>query len=205
MSHQRIPRPVLAVSALWPGLALGTGLLLAAGTLLPRTALALPPVPPAPEVAAAEEAPTEQAATEEAPAAAAIQRQIVLELGRRQISLKENGTVVGSWPVAIGDPSTPTPVGSFTVQNKVVNPQYQSTRSGKINATVGPQAPLGDRWIGFKQSGLNQYGIHGTPTAWAWTVTSRAAVSNGCVRMLTPHVRELFEKVEIGTPVIVKR
>ncbi|MBE9153896.1 L,D-transpeptidase [Cyanobium sp. LEGE 06113] len=165
----------------------------------------MPPVPPAPEVAAAEEAPTEQAATEEAPAAAAIQRQIVLELGRRQISLKENGTVVGSWPVAIGDPSTPTPVGSFTVQNKVVNPQYQSTRSGKINATVGPQAPLGDRWIGFKQSGLNQYGIHGTPTAWAWTVTSRAAVSNGCVRMLTPHVRELFEKVEIGTPVIVKR
>jgi lipoprotein-anchoring transpeptidase ErfK/SrfK len=35
-------------------------------------------------------------------------------------------------------------------------------------------------------------------------VTSRAAVSNGCVRMLTPHVRELFSKVQLGTPVIVK-
>lgn len=182
------------------GSALGSGLLIAAGVVLPRVALALPPAPPA----AVPTAPA-PSAPEATPPAAAIQRQIVLELGRRQISLKENGAVVGSWPVAIGDPSTPTPTGTFSVQNKVVNPQYQSTRSGKINATVGPQGPLGDRWIGFKQSGLNQYGIHGTPTAWAWTVTSRAAVSNGCVRMLTPHVRELFEKVEIGTPVIVKR
>jgi lipoprotein-anchoring transpeptidase ErfK/SrfK len=136
---------------------------------------------------------------------ATINREIVLDLGRRQISLRENGRVVGSWPVAIGDPSTPTPVGRFQVENKIINPRYQSTRSGEVNATVGPQGPLGDRWMGFKQSGANQYGIHGTPNAWAWTVTSRAAVSNGCVRMLTPHVRELFDRVEVGTPVIVQR
>jgi hypothetical protein len=131
-------------------------------------------------------------------------REILLELGKRQISLIEGSQVIGRWPVAIGDPSTPTPVGRYTIENMVVNPVYQSTSSGKINATRGPQAPLGDRWIGFKQSGVNQYGIHGTPDAWAWTVTSRAAVSNGCVRMLTPHVRELFSKVQLGTPVIVK-
>lgn len=131
-------------------------------------------------------------------------REIVLELGRRQISLVEEGKVLGSWPVAIGDPRTPTPTGRFVVENKVVNPIYQSTSSGKVNNKVGPQAPLGDRWIGFKQSGVNQYGIHGTPDAWSWTVTSRAAVSNGCVRMLTPHVRQLFDQVEVGTPVIVK-
>lgn len=132
-------------------------------------------------------------------------REILLELGKRQISLIEGSQVIGRWPVAIGDPSTPTPVGRFTIENMVVNPVYQSTSSGKINATKGPQAPLGDRWIGFKQSGVNQYGIHGTPDAWAWTVTSRAAVSNGCVRMLTPHVRQLFELVDVGTPVIVQR
>jgi lipoprotein-anchoring transpeptidase ErfK/SrfK len=132
-------------------------------------------------------------------------REIVLELGKRQISLRDNGRVLHTWPVAIGDPSTPTPTGRFTVENKVVNPMYQSTSSGKINRKVGPQAPLGDRWIGFKRSGPNQYGIHGTPDAWAWTVTSRAAVSNGCVRMLTPHVRQLFELVDVGTPVIVQR
>lgn len=140
-----------------------------------------------------------------APVPQAATREIVLQLGRRTISLRENGKVIGSWPVAIGDPRTPTPLGRFTVQNKVVNPQYQSTRSGKINATIGPNGPLGDRWIGFQKSGANQYGIHGTPAAWSWTVTSRSAVTNGCVRMLHEHVRRLFELVEVGTPVIVQR
>lgn len=132
-------------------------------------------------------------------------RQIILELGRRTISLVEDGQVKGSWPVAIGDPSTPTPTGSFTVQNMVVNPQYQSTKSGKVNPTTGPNGPLGDRWIGFLQQGPNQYGIHGTPPAWSWTVTGRTAVTNGCVRMLTPHVRQLFSQVDVGTPVLVRR
>jgi lipoprotein-anchoring transpeptidase ErfK/SrfK len=131
-------------------------------------------------------------------------REIVLELGKRTISLRDNGKVLGSWPVAIGDARTPTPKGRFLVETKVVNPQYQSTASGKINPTKGPNGPLGDRWIGFKRSGPNQYGIHGTPSAWAWTVTSRSAVTNGCVRMLTPHVRALFDQVEVGTPVVVK-
>lgn len=132
-------------------------------------------------------------------------RQVVLELGRRTISLLEGGKVLGSWPVAIGDPATPTPTGSFSVRNKVVNPQYQSTKSGKNNPTVGPNGPLGDRWIGFHTSGPNQFGIHGTPPAWEWTVKQREAVSHGCVRMLTPHVRQLFDQVDVGTPVIVKR
>lgn len=132
-------------------------------------------------------------------------REIVLQLGKRTISLREGGKVVASWPVAVGDPRTPTPVGRFAVQNKVVNPKYQSTKSGKINQTVGPNSPLGDRWLGFQQSGPNQYGIHGTPAAWSWTVTSRSAVTNGCVRMLHAHVRQLFELVDVGTPVVVQR
>lgn len=140
-----------------------------------------------------------------AAATAAHNRQILLELGRRTLSLVEDGKVLGSWPVAIGDTATPTPTGTFAVRNKLVNPQYQSTKSGKINPTLGPQGPLGDRWIGFHATGKDQFGIHGTPSAWAWTVTSRAAVTHGCVRMLTPHVRQLFDQVQVGTPVIVRR
>jgi lipoprotein-anchoring transpeptidase ErfK/SrfK len=131
--------------------------------------------------------------------------QIVLELGRRRISLIDNGKVMGSWPVAIGDPATPTPTGRFRVLNKVVNPQYQSTKSGNINATIGPNGPLGDRWIGFHIQGPDQFGIHGTPTAWSWAVRQGAAVTQGCVRMLGDHVRALFERVAIGTPVIVRK
>jgi len=177
--------------------ALGLGLAPAAGRAEIQQPAEAAPTPAA-------SAPDSTALAPAPPPAPPVVREILLELGKRQISLLEGNQVLGRWPVAIGDPRTPTPVGRFTIENMVVNPVYQSTSSGKINHTVGPQAPLGDRWIGFKQSGVNQYGIHGTPDAWAWTVTSRAAVSNGCVRMLTPHVRELFSKVELGTPVIVK-
>jgi lipoprotein-anchoring transpeptidase ErfK/SrfK len=188
--------------------------------LIPRGAQAVEPPPPVPANAPSTSeattvvnlpaaqpglAPTATPAAQP-PATAAItsNRQIVLELGKRTISLLENGRTLGSWPVAVGDPATPTPTGRFAVRNKVVNPQYQSTTSGKNNPTIGPQGPLGDRWIGFHTTARDQFGIHGTPTAWEWTVRSRAAVSHGCVRMLTPHVRELFEKVEVGTPVVVK-
>ncbi|MFN9621642.1 MAG: L,D-transpeptidase [Cyanobacteriota bacterium] len=179
--------------------------------LAPRGVQAVEPPPPLPAVAATGTATPSgalPAATPAvpAPATAALtsHREILLELGKRTISLVENGKVVSSWPVAVGEPATPTPTGRFAIRNKVVNPQYQSTKSGKNNPTIGPQGPLGDRWIGFHTTERDQFGIHGTPTAWEWTVRSRAAVSHGCVRMLTPHVRELFDKVDVGTPVVVK-
>jgi lipoprotein-anchoring transpeptidase ErfK/SrfK len=210
-SLPRLISPARPVRVLLGGAAAALGGLM----LLPGSVAALEAPPALPTAAAAGAAPAAPGSVTTAPqspgqpaattTSLASTRRIVLELGRRTLSLLEGDTVLGSWPVAIGDPSTPTPTGTFTVENKVVNPRYQSTRSGKVNNTTGPQGPLGDRWIGFKQSGPNQYGIHGTPDAWAWTVRQREAVSNGCVRMLTAHVRQLFDQVEVGTPVIVRR
>lgn len=128
---------------------------------------------------------------------------ILLNLGRREISLQRDGKVVGSWPVVIGAPGTPTPTGTFKVTTKVINPKYQSTTSGRINHTTGAASPLGVRWIGFHTTGKDDYGIHGTP--WPWWVDARAAVSQGCVRMKNEHVRLLFDQVDIGTPVVIKR
>lgn len=166
---------------------------------------ALPPLPPltTPTPAAAT-APRLPAAAAPVTAAATTNREIVLELRKRTISLMEGGKVLGKWPVAIGDPTTPTPTGRFSVRNKVVNPQYQSTKTGKNNPTIGPNGPLGDRWLGFHSTARDQFGIHGTPPAWAWAVHQGAAVTHGCVRMLGPHVRALFDQVDVGTPVTVK-
>ena len=132
-----------------------------------------------------------------------ISKKVVLLLGRREISVIRDGEKLGPWPVAIGDPRTPTPTGVFKVENKVTNPQYQSTKSGRVNPAIGVASPLGDRWIGFLQSGQNQFGIHGTP--WPYWVNARAAVTNGCVRMLHAHVRQLFDVVEVGTTVEILR
>ena len=128
---------------------------------------------------------------------------IHLDLSSRNISVIRNGERLGRWPVAIGDPKTPTPSGLFRVENMRVNPQYQSTKSGKVNPVTGPKGPLGHRWIGFLQRGEDQFGIHGTP--WPHWVKIRAAVSNGCVRMLNDHVQRLYELVDVGTPVLITR
>ena len=93
----------------------------------------------------------------------ALKTKVVLVLSRREISVIRDGQKLGLWPVAIGDPRTPTPVGIFQVENKVINPRYQSTKTGRVNPVIGASSPLGDRWIGFLQAGKNQYGIHGTP------------------------------------------
>ena len=131
------------------------------------------------------------------------QGRVVLNLGRRQISVVRQGQTLGPWPVAIGDPATPTPSGVFKVENMMMNPQYQSTKSGKLHPKRGPQSPLGHRWIGFLRSGPNQFGIHGTP--WPHWVKTRAAVSNGCVRMLNAHVQQLYDHVEVGMAVEIMR
>ena len=128
---------------------------------------------------------------------------IHLDLRQRRISVIRAGQSIGKWPVAIGDPKTPTPTGVFRVETKLVNPQYESTKSGRVHPVTGPASPLGHRWIGFLQQGPNQFGIHGTP--WPHWVKIRAAVSNGCVRMLNAHVQKLYELVEVGTPVRITR
>ena len=128
---------------------------------------------------------------------------IHLDLRQRRISVIRAGQSIGRWPVAIGDPKTPTPTGVFRVETKLVNPQYESTKSGRVYPVIGPASPLGHRWIGFLQQGPNQFGIHGTP--WPHWVKIRAAVSNGCVRMLNAHVQKLYELVEVGTPVRITR
>lgn len=44
--------------------------------------------------------------------------QIYIELNTRRLILKNNGSIIATYPVAIGKPSTPTPVGDFKVLNK---------------------------------------------------------------------------------------
>ena len=67
---------------------------------------------------------------------------IHLDLRQRRISVIRDGQSLGRWPVAIGDPSTPTPTGLFQVESKLENPQYQSTKSGKVHPVTGPASPL---------------------------------------------------------------
>ena len=127
---------------------------------------------------------------------------IVLDLRKRQISVIRGGQRLGPWPVAIGDPKTPTPVGEFSILNKKVNPVYVSNKSGQRKELSGPSSPIGDRYMAFHRNGRGEFGIHGTP--WPHWVQIRAAVSLGCVRMLNHHVRKLFDAVDVGTTLEIR-
>ena len=122
---------------------------------------------------------------------------IVLDLSKRQISLMRGEQQLGAWPVAIGDPKTPTPKGEFAILNKKVNPTYVTHQSGHRRELRGPSSPIGDHYMAFHRNGRGEFGIHGT--AWPHWVQIRAAVSLGCVRMLNSHIRQLFDAVDVGT------
>ena len=111
-------------------------------------------------------------------------------------------------------PGWETPVGSFRVLEKTINPVWEHPQKG-THTPSGPANPLGSRWIGFHQDcqgrrgwdgeqmldikGCVVTGFHGTP--YSWTVGQ--ALSHGCVRLHDEDVREVFELVSLGTPVTV--
>jgi lipoprotein-anchoring transpeptidase ErfK/SrfK len=115
-------------------------------------------------------------------------RRAVVSLADRTLSLVENGEVVRVFPVAIGAPGTPTPVGTFTIKNRIPNPTYY--RPGRVIGP-GPSNPLGTRWMGLDIKG---YGIHGTDEP----QSIGHARSHGCVRLRNADVEQLFELLRAG-------
>ncbi|MFC4766826.1 L,D-transpeptidase family protein [Effusibacillus consociatus] len=101
---------------------------------------------------------------------------------RNQLTLLIDGVAYKKYPIALGKPETPTPVGEWKVINK-----YKNWGAG-----------FGTRWIGLDVP-WGVYGIHGTNKP--HSIGSDA--SHGCVRMLNRHVEQLYEWVKIGTPVSI--
>ena len=105
---------------------------------------------------AANEKVEKQASEQQAGATEAHKRVIVVSLEDRKLALVEDGQVKEVYSVAVGKPSTPSPVGTFTIERRVPNPTYR--HNGKT-VLPGPGNPVGTRWMGLSKHG---YGIHGT-------------------------------------------
>lgn len=131
--------------------------------------------------------------TEGVPATAAnkVTRVIVVSLLDRKLALVEDGQVKKVYPVAVGKPSTPSPVGSFTIEARVKDPVY--SHDGKT-VQPGPNNPVGSRWMGLSIRG---YGIHGTNHQ----ESIGKAASHGCIRMAKADVEEFFKLVAVGDTV----
>jgi L,D-transpeptidase catalytic domain len=118
-------------------------------------------------------------------------RVIVVSLEDRKLALVEDGQVRKIYTVAVGKPSTPSPVGTFTIERRVTNPTYH--HNGKTVAP-GPRNPVGTRWMGLSKNG---YGIHGTNEP----NSIGKAASHGCIRMARADLEELYPLVAGGDTV----
>lgn len=125
--------------------------------------------------------------------------EIVIYLGQRRLVVRQNEQILQDFPVAIGQNDWQTPLGTFKVQSMRENPRWQHPIT-KAAIAPGPDNPLGTHWIGFLEEGDFFIGIHGTNQGHL----IGEAVSHGCVRMLNDDIQAVFERVKIGTPVIVK-
>ena len=126
-----------------------------------------------------------------AQAATVQHRTIVVSLEDRKLALVEDGKIEKIYTVAVGKPSTPSPVGTFTIERRVKNPVYR--HEGKT-VEPGPGNPVGTRWMGLSIKG---YGIHGTNMP----KSIGKAASHGCIRMGKADVEDLFDRVQAGDTV----
>lgn len=133
---------------------------------------------------------------------------LLLKLAERRVYLMDDaaGKSPEGFPVAIGRKGYETPTGHFQVNEMVVNPDFllfdfqNPERKERGRMPPGPNNPLGLRWIGFAYAHGWNIGFHGTPKPDALG----KAVSHGCVRMRNTDVVRLYDRVKIGTAVVVE-
>ena len=108
-----------------------------------------------------------------------------------------------SYGIAVGMAGLETPAGRYAIQNKQVNPAWHVPNSAWAGSLAGqvipggaPNNPLRARWLGI----ANGVGIHGT--AEDWSIGTRA--SHGCIRMHVSDVIDLYPRVPVGSPVLIK-
>lgn len=108
-----------------------------------------------------------------------------------------------SYPIAVGMAGLETPAGRYAIQNKQVNPAWHVPNSAWAGSLAGqvipggaPNNPLRARWLGI----ANGVGIHGTSED--WSIGTRA--SHGCIRMHVSDVIDLYSRVPVGAPVLIK-
>ncbi len=126
-----------------------------------------------------------------------------LTLDRSSFTLRlwEHLKLAKTYTVAVGQEGLETPEGLYDIQEKEENPSWHvpdSAWAGDLAGQVippGPEDPIKARWMGIFEGA----GIHGTEETWSLG----SAASHGCVRMSIPDVEELYDRVEVGTPIYI--
>jgi LysM repeat protein len=123
-------------------------------------------------------------------------KRVVVSISRQHLWAYSGDQVVFSFVASTGLATSPTAPGSYRVLDKIPN-AYASTWN--------LQMPY---WLGIYYVGRIENGIHALPilangqTLWAGLLGRPA--SFGCVILDTASARQLYDWVDVGTPVIIQ-
>jgi lipoprotein-anchoring transpeptidase ErfK/SrfK len=126
---------------------------------------------------------------------------LTLDRGSFTLRLWKNLKLAETYTVAVGMEGLETPEGIYEIQEKEENPTWhvpESSWAGDLagqSIPPGPSNPIKARWMGIYEGA----GIHGTEEI----ESLGSAASHGCVRMSIPDVEELYDQVEVGTPIFI--
>ncbi len=126
---------------------------------------------------------------------------LTLDRATYTLRLWEHLKLAKTYTVAVGQEGLETPEGLYDIQEKEENPTWnvpESDWAGSLagqSIPPGPSNPIKARWLGIFEGA----GIHGTEE----TYSLGSAASHGCVRMSIPDVEELYDRVEVGTPIYI--
>lgn len=111
-----------------------------------------------------------------------------VNLEQKLITLFDKGEVMGMYQVAAyGNPrSAPTPKGEFTIKTK-----EEKHFSRKVSL-----------WMPWSMQVVGDYFIHGWPY-YPGGKLYQGKYSRGCIRVPTEKQKELYDKIAIGTPVVI--
>ena len=126
---------------------------------------------------------------------------LLLRIGENKLYLYQDGEITHEYVVATGEPSYPTPTGEYYITEKRylptwVNPDPEGWGAGMpLMIPPGPGNPLGTRALNWSASGIR---FHGTEATYSLGYNA----SHGCVRMAMADVEELYDLVDVGTPIV---
>jgi lipoprotein-anchoring transpeptidase ErfK/SrfK len=120
--------------------------------------------------------------------------------------LGSDRAVVAGFPISIGGPKDPLPVGRMKIVNEVKNPSFtydpallKDAKPGtaKTEIAPGPNNPVGNVWIGLTKP---HWGIHGTPHP----EKLGRAETNGCIHLTNWDAQRLSTLAKAGFVVDVR-
>jgi hypothetical protein len=126
---------------------------------------------------------------------------LTLDRGTYTLRLWKELKLVQTYTVAVGQEGLETPEGLYEIQAMEENPIWhvpESDWAGDLAGQTippGPENPIKARWMAIFEGA----GIHGTEDV----ASLGSAASHGCVRMAIADVEELYDQVEVGTPIFI--